>query len=122
MYKRQVVNAVKNLFPDVEVKIENGKLYAKTTDLNKLRKLLRRQKILDTARTELIRGKQNNEVVVYLNKQTAIVSRINFCEEDAILSPLKVTFRLYNVPFSRFLDYIAPQTKDGKPIEEIEVL
>lgn len=120
--EEKVVNAVKNLFPNAEIKIENGKLYAKTTDLSKFRELLRRQRILDTARTELVKGKLNNEIIVYLNKQTATVSRINFCEENVILSPLKVTFRLYNVPFGRFLDYIAPQTKDGRPIEEIEVL
>lgn len=120
--EEKVVNAVRNLFPDAEIKIENGKLYARTTDLNKFRELLRRQKILDTARTELVKGKQNGEVIVYLNKQTATISRVNFCEEDAILSPLKITFRLYNVLFGRFLDYVAPQTKDGKPIEEIEVL
>ncbi|RLI77666.1 hypothetical protein DRP05_09470 [Archaeoglobales archaeon] len=120
--EEKVVDAVKNLFPKAKIKIENGKLYAKTTDLNKFRELLRRQRILDTARTELIKGKQNDEIIVYLNKQTATISRINFCEENAILSPLKVTFKLYNVPFGRFLDYLTPQTKDGKPIEEIEVL
>ena len=119
----KVVQAVKNLFPDAEIKIEDGKLYARAKDLSKFRDLLRRQKILDTARSEILRRKVNdNEVILYLNKQTATVSKINFCEEDIVLSPIRVTFRLYNIPFSRFLDYLAPETRRGKPIKEIDKL
>lgn len=119
--EEKVVNAVKNLFPNAEIKIEDGILIAKTKNLSKFRELLRRQKILDTARSELVKGRINNEVVVYLNKQSATVSRINFCDENFILSPLKVTFKLYNIPFKKFLDFLAPQTKNGKPIEEIDL-
>ncbi|MET1123669.1 MAG: AAA family ATPase [Archaeoglobaceae archaeon] len=120
--EEKVVSAVKNLFPDAEIKIEDGKLIAKARDLRKFRELLRIQRILDTARSELIRGRSGSEVTIYLNKQTATVSKINFADEDATLSPLKVTFRLMNVPFSRFLDYLAPETKGGKPVREIENL
>jgi len=118
----KVVEAVKRLFPDAQIRIENGRLYATSRDLRTFRELLRRQRILDTARSELISRRRGNEITVYLNKQTATVSRINFCEEDAALSPLKVTFRLLGVPFQRFLDYLAPETRDGKPLKEIEEL
>ncbi len=120
--EEKVIGAIKNLFPDAEVEIKNGKVFARARDIRKFRELLRRQRILDTARTELIKGRRNSEVVVYLNKQTATVSRINFCDEDAVLSPLRVTFRLYNVSFNRFLDYLAPETKRGRPVREIDVL
>jgi len=120
--QEKVVKAVKNLFPDAKIKIEDSRLFAKARDLSTFRELLRRQKILDTARAEFIRNRRGEEVTVYLNKQTATVSRINFCEEDAVLSPLRVTFRLLGVPFQRFLDYLAPETKDGKPVKEIEEL
>ncbi len=120
--EEKVVNAVKNLFPDAEVKIENGKLIGRSRNLERFRELLRKQRILDTARSELLKGRSGNEVTVYLNKQTATVSRVNFCEPDAVLSPLKVTFRLNNIPFQRFLDYIAPETKDGRPVKELEKL
>ncbi len=116
----KVVEAVKNLFPDADVRIDDGKLVAKARDLRKFRDLLRRQRILDTARSELMRGRSGNEVTVYLNKQTATVSRINFADENAVLSPLRVTFRLINVPFGRFLDYLAPETRGGKPVREVE--
>ncbi|MEM4472450.1 MAG: AAA family ATPase [Archaeoglobaceae archaeon] len=120
--EEKVVKAVKNLFPDAKVEIRDGKLFATARDLKQFKELLKRQKILDTARSELIRCKRGNEIVIYLNKQTATVSRINFCDEDAVLSPLKVTFRLLGVSFQRFLDYLAPMTKNGKPVNEVEEL
>ncbi|MBE8540534.1 AAA family ATPase [Geoglobus acetivorans] len=120
--EEKVKKAVKNLFPDATIEIEDGKLYARTSSLSRFRELLRMQRILDTARSELIRGRSGNRVKVLLNKQTAFVSRINFAEEDAILSPLRVTFRLYDIDFERFLDYMAPETRDGRPIRELERL
>jgi len=120
--EEKVIKAVKNLFPDAKIRIEGNKLYAIARDLHTLRELLRKQKILDTARTEFLRNRMGNEITVYFNKQTATVSRINFCEEDAVLSPIRVTFRLFGVSFQKFLDFIAPETRDGKPIKEIEEL
>ncbi|HDM60127.1 MAG TPA: flagellar hook-basal body complex protein FliE [Archaeoglobus veneficus] len=119
--EEKVIQAVKNLFPNVDVKIEDGKLYAITYDLSKFRELLRRQRILDTVRSELLKKRRGNEATVYLNKQTAVVSRINFADEDAILSPLRVTFKVYGIPFERFVDWLAPETRDGKPVKEIEL-
>ncbi len=120
--EEKVVNAIRNLFPDAEITIENGRLRGKARNIERFRELLRRQRILDTARGEFMKGRSGNEVTVYLNKQTATVSRINFCEPDAVLSPLKITFRLNNIPFQRFLDYIAPETRDGRPVKELEKL
>ena len=116
----KVKKAVKNLFPDAKIEIEDGRLRAIASDLKRFRELLRIQKILDTARNEIIRGRSGKSVVIYLNKQTAFISRINFAEKDAILSPIKVRFRLYNIDFDKFLDYIAPETKDGKPVREVD--
>ncbi len=118
----KVVQAVKNLFPDADVTIEGDNLKAKAWDLRKFRDLLRRQRILDTARTELLKGKSDNETTVFLNKQTAYIGKVNFTDENAILSPIRVTFKLYGIPFGKFLDYVAPQTKAGKPIREIDRL
>lgn len=118
----KVVQAVKNLFPDADVEIEDGKLKAKAWDLKKFRDLLRRQRILDTARTELFRGRSGNEITILLNKQTAYVSKVNFADEDTILSPIRVTFKLYGIPVGKFIDYLAPPTKAGKPIREVDTL
>ncbi len=118
----KVIRAVKNLFPDAEIEIRNGDLKARAWDLNRFRDLLRRQRILDTARSELMKGRSENEITVYLNKQTAYVSKVNFADEDAVLSPIKITFKLYGVSPRRFIDYLAPQTKAGKPVREVDSL
>ncbi len=116
----KVKKAILNLFPDSDISIDNDRVTARTSNLLRFRELLRMQRILDTTRSILISSKSGNRVTVYLNKQTAYISRINFSEEDAILSPLKVTFRLFDVDFERFLDYLAPETKDGRPMKEID--
>jgi predicted RNA binding protein with dsRBD fold (UPF0201 family)/dephospho-CoA kinase len=118
----KVIQSVKNLFPDAEVEIEGDTLKAKAWDLKKFRDMLWRQRILDTARTELIKGRFENEITIYLNKQTAYVSKVNFADEDAILSPIRVTFKLYGIPVGKFIDYLAPPTKAGKPIRVVEKL
>ncbi|MEM2177187.1 MAG: AAA family ATPase [Archaeoglobaceae archaeon] len=120
--EEKVIGAIRNLFPDAKIEISEGKVFAIARNLKTFRELLRRQKILDTARSELLRNRRGNEVTIYLNKQTATISRINFCDENVALSPLRVTFRVLTVPFQRFLDYLAPITKDGKPVVEIEEL
>jgi predicted RNA binding protein with dsRBD fold (UPF0201 family)/cytidylate kinase len=117
--------AVKNFFPDAEFEIRTKdgvkELVARARDLGHFRDLLRRQRILDTARQELLKNALGNEITILLNKQTATVSRINFSDEDAVLSPLVVTFRLHGIDVQRFVDYLAPQTKAGKPVKEVEL-
>jgi len=121
--EEKVTSAIKNFFPDAVIEIQrDGVLKAKAKDLNHFRDLLRRQRILDTARQEMLRNVSGNEITIFLNKQTATISRINFSDEDAILSPITVTFRIYGVDVQRFIDFLAPQTKAGKPIKEIDDL
>ena len=119
----KVKKAVENLFPDIELKYDEdrGVLTGKTEKLEKFRELLRRQRILDTARTELRRGWKGKESTVFINKQAATVSRINFTEENAVLSPIVVTFRVYGIPFERFIDWLTPETVNGKPVKEIDL-
>ncbi len=118
--EERVRRAILNLFPDAEISIRENRVIGRTSNLSRFRELLRIQRILDTSRTMLISGKKGNSITVYLNKQTAYISRINFAEEDAILSPLRITFRLFDVDFERFLDYLTPETRDGKPVKEID--
>ncbi|MFP3909726.1 MAG: AAA family ATPase [Archaeoglobaceae archaeon] len=120
--KERVVQAIKNFFPDAQISTDNGHLTAHAQNLSTFRELLRRQKILDTARTELRENTRHNTIHIYLNKQTAVVSKINFTEKDVVLSPIKVEFRVYGIDMSRFIDYLAPHTREGKPVVELESL
>ncbi|HID42281.1 MAG TPA: flagellar hook-basal body complex protein FliE [Archaeoglobaceae archaeon] len=118
----KVIGAVKNLFPDADINIQNEELIAYSKDISRIKELLRKQKILDTARSEFIKSIKNNSITIYLNKQIATVSKVNFIDEDAVLSPLCVTFEVYGIPVERFIDYLAPETRDGKPVVEIDEL
>ncbi len=120
--QQKVVQAIKNFFPDAQIDADNGHLKAVAKDLTTFRNLLRKQKILDTTRTELKENIFDNTVRIYLNKQTATVSKINFTEEDVVLSPLRIEFRVYGIDMDRFIDYLAPQTREGKPVMELESL
>lgn len=119
----KVRRAIENLFPEIELEFDDstGVLKGRVEKLDRFRELLRMQRILDTARAELRRGWRGNESTVYLNKQAATVSRINFTDENSVLSPIVVVFRVYGVNFERFIDWLAPETKDGKPVKEIEL-
>ena len=118
----KVVEAVKNIFPDAEVEITDGKLKARAKSLEKFRDLIRRQRILDTVRSEIVKNRRGREVTLLLNKQVATVSKISFTDYDATLSPIIVKIRLYRVDFDKFLNYVAPKTKAGKPVGEVESL
>lgn len=119
---QKVVQAIKNFFPDAQIQADNGHLKAHAQNLSTFRDLLRKQKILDTARTELRENTSHNTIRLHLNKQTATVSKINFAEEDIVLSPLQVEFRVYGIDMDRFIDYLAPRTREGKPVVELESL
>jgi predicted RNA binding protein with dsRBD fold (UPF0201 family)/adenylate kinase family enzyme len=123
--EERVKRAILNFFPDAEVIVRNGdfkELVAKAKDLSNFRELLRRQRILDTTRQEMIKNITGNEITIFLNKQAATVSRINISDEDVVLSPLKVTFRVHGIELQRLIDYLAPETRNGKPLKEIELI
>ncbi|MEM1562629.1 MAG: RNA-binding domain-containing protein [Candidatus Bathyarchaeia archaeon] len=57
--------------------------------------LLRRERILDAARTVLLRGTQGNKITFYLNKQVAYVGHISFSQPygESPLGPIRVEIR-----------------------------
>lgn len=91
--------------------------------LEKLRFLLRVQRILDAARTYLERGRENDEVKFYLNKQAALTGKVSFCTFEFGESPLgaiTVTVRLGECDPEKFMNWLAPRTLQGRPVKEEE--
>ncbi|MEM2342130.1 MAG: RNA-binding domain-containing protein [Candidatus Bathyarchaeia archaeon] len=78
--------------------IEEGdyrRLVGKAEELEALTRfydLLRRERILDAARTVLLKGVQDNKIVFYLNKQAAYMGHISFSEPygESPLGPIRV--------------------------------
>ncbi len=83
--------------------------------LTNLHRLLRRERILDSARRVLLRGVSGNEITFYLNKQVAYVGRVSFSvpEAESPLGPIKVVITCDDV--ESLIDWLAPSTvKKGR--------
>jgi len=89
--------------------------------LEKLQALLRSQRVLDAARTSIERGLWSGGVKFYLNKQAAYMGKVSFCSMEFGESPMgaiTVIVFLEECDPLRFLDWLAPRTKQGVPVEE----
>ncbi|GCC11004.1 hypothetical protein IPdc08_01048 [archaeon] len=116
----KVSKAVKNIFPDLKLEVEKRKGYSvikgkakEIKALEKLYKMLRKEKILDTARNALMRTKQEDKVFFTINKQAAYVGRLNFSVEST-LGAIEVEIEDGNIDV--FIDWLAPETFEGKEI------
>jgi predicted RNA binding protein with dsRBD fold (UPF0201 family) len=89
--------------------------------LEKLRALLRSQRVLDAARTSIEKGLWSGGVKFYLNKQAAYVGKVSFCSMEFGESPMgaiTVIVLLEECDPLKFLNWLAPRTKQGVPVEE----
>ena len=77
-------------------------------------KAARKQKILDTTRSVMIRGKRGDRTRFFLNKQVAFVGKISFCEEKTILGTIKVL--VIDDDIDALIDRVAPVTVDGEEV------
>src|SRR5439155_441172 len=65
-------------FPDAQIEIRDGVLVGTTGNLGRLRERIRTQRIRDTARRQLLSGRQGDRSIVRLSKQAASVGVVNF--------------------------------------------
>lgn len=89
--------------------------------LEKLRSLLRAQRILDAARVYLEKGYSEGVVRFYLNKQAAFIGKVSFCTYEFGESPLgaiTVTVYLGGCDPEKFMNWLAPRTVHGTPVAE----
>jgi len=113
----KVKKAVQNIFPASSFEEVSQKkeilLMAKIEGrggLSKFYSLLRQERILDAARTIMLRGINGNEITFYLNKQVAYVEHISFCEPlgESPLGPIKVEMTCENT--RDLIDWFAPRS------------
>lgn len=81
-----VDRAITNIFPDAQLEFRRFTnrqcLLIGTASLYKLRELLMKQNILDSARAELFNGINENGTEFELNKQVAFAGKANFGESS----------------------------------------
>jgi hypothetical protein len=66
----------------------------------------------------MYRNRKEGQVEFMLNKQAAWVGKVNFTGGESPLGPIEVTINARDI--ERMIDWLAPPTKDGKLIKEIE--
>ena len=115
----KVEAAIKKIFPTLQLNQVGNYLIGESSDaraLDRLHQLLRLQAILDSARKVMRAGRRNDLVRFMLNKQVATVSKVSFTDDESPLGPIVVTIEASDI--ERLIDYLAPRTRDGKPVEE----
>jgi len=115
--REKVEAAAKKIFPTLELKQVGESIVGESADvgsLSKLHQLLRQQGILDSARSVMRAGKREETTQFMLNKQVAFVGRVSFTDGESPLGPIVVTLEASDI--DRLIDYLAPRTKEGRPI------
>ena len=106
--------AMERIFPDIEIEETEDGLSGRTDNLVRFSKQIRKQRILDTTRSVLIRGRRGNVTRFFLNKQVAFVGKISFCEERTILGTIKVV--IIDDDIDGLIDRVSPVTVDGEEV------
>ena len=129
----RVDDAVRNVFPDAEPVHEDGRLVAEAHTLDAFSDVLHEQEILDTARRQFFDGVYERSssgsqtepdeadeqgFEFSLKKQPAYKGVVNFAvgSEDE-LGDIHVRVDVREPDVETFIDYIAPPTEEGRPIE-----
>ncbi|AEN06664.1 RNA-binding domain-containing protein [Halolamina sp.] len=114
----RVADSVRNLIPDVELHREPDKFVGESHSLDAFSDVLHELEILDTARRQFKNGSDEEGFSFALKKQPAFKGKINFAvgSEDE-LGDIRVRVDVREPDVEAFIDYIAPPTEDGQPIE-----
>jgi hypothetical protein len=110
----KVRKAILNVFPDAVLETVDGGFGATLDNMEHFGEQIRRQKILDTARSVMLKGRRGERSVFHLNKQAAYAGKISFTEERTILGTIKVTASADDI--TAFIETIAPNTVNGEEV------
>ena len=106
----KVERALLNLFPDLAFEPEDDRVVGTTASLERLRELIRDQRIRDSARSQFLKGRAGDRTRIMLNKQAAFVGRVNFSTG----SPLgDISVEIQADDLAAAIDYVAESTVDA---------
>lgn len=116
----RVADAVRNVFPDAEPAHEEGMLVAEAHTLDAFSDVLHEQEILDTARRVFLRNSTDEGFDFSLKKQAAFEGVVNFAVgEPDELGEIDVEVRVREPDVEAFIDYVAPETDEGRPVDPV---
>jgi predicted RNA binding protein with dsRBD fold (UPF0201 family) len=86
--QEKVECAIRNIFPDAVLTRSGDCINGKSSTLETFATLLRAQRIRATAKTELMKGLASDSFRFALNKQVALIGKVNFSQDS--LGPIFV--------------------------------
>ena len=126
--EKKVKKAVLNVFEPEKINIINiGERRLLVAEANsyysllKLHELLRRERILDAARSYMIKGMAPGLLVFKLNKQAAYMGHVSFVDYDSEAPLGPITFIIETSRVSELVDWLAPPTRMGRPVKEYDM-
>jgi predicted RNA binding protein with dsRBD fold (UPF0201 family) len=102
----KVMRCMLNIFPDLQIEQSNGELSGTTESLENLKELLEKQKIRTAARKVFRTAAEGNRLTFRLNKQVALVGKVNFAEKSP-LGDIEVTIEEDDM--EELIDWLAPR-------------
>jgi len=113
----KVKNALLEIFPTGDFVLEDG-IMSGTADLDNFSSLIRKQRILDATRSQMLRGmeRSSRETRFSLNKQVATVGKVSFVEYRTALGTIEVTVEDDDI--QGLIDRVAPVTVDGEEVRQ----
>jgi predicted RNA binding protein with dsRBD fold (UPF0201 family) len=115
----RVADAIRNLFPGVDIETQGSRVVAETHTVESFREQLFEQRILDTARKQFQANQTDSGFSFDLKKQAAFNDTVNFAVGNPDeLGDLHVEVTVHEPDVQQFVDYFAPRTEDGEPLEE----
>lgn len=111
----KINSALLKLFPTGIFTYEDGIIKGEG-NLETLSVLIRKQKILDTARSQFLKGMSRNhtKTTIKLNKQAATVGKVSFVDYKIVLGTIDVTVEDENL--MDIINRIAPETVNGEEV------
>lgn len=112
----KIREALLSIFPTGEFEQDEKGMIGKA-DLEHFSKLIRRQRILDTARSQMQKGtrKGHTMTVFNLNKQVATVGKVSFVDYRTVLGTISVCVET-DGEIDEIIDRVAPMTVDGEEV------
>ena len=110
----RVAQAVLNIFPDAVLEISENAVNAEAGSMDHFSMQIRKQRILDSARSVLMKGRRGERSFFDLNKQAAFAGKISFAEPRTVLGTIKVTASADDI--TSFIEILAPKTVEGEEV------
>lgn len=109
--------ALLSIFPTAEFELTEKEMKGQA-DLKQFSTLIRRQRILDTARNQMQKGKRGSDVrtTFSLNKQVATVGKVSFVDYRVVLGVITVCVEDDDI--DALIDRVAPMTVNGEEVKQ----